>query len=74
MKCFEAFSKYDVECNKKDCKYWIKHCKDLNCTLLAAKKSPKTLDEIAGIFDLTKMRICQIEHAAISKMKKTINI
>ena len=73
MKCFEAYSEYSVECSKKDCKYWIGHPKDLNCTLLAAKKSSKTLDEIASIFNLTKMRICQIEHNAISKMKKTIH-
>ena len=33
---------------------------------------PKTQEEIAKIFNLTRMRVCQIEQKAKNKMKKRI--
>lgn len=44
-----------------------------NCVLcLAEDKGPMTQAEIAGYMGLSKMRICQIEHQAIGKLKKRL--
>jgi len=44
----------------------------MNCVLIAAKEGPKTLQEIGEIFDLTRMRICQIEKNILGKLKSSI--
>jgi len=72
MKCFEAFCKYKVNCNNTECRYLINSTQDNNCALIASSKSTKTLEEVANIYNLTKMRICQIEHTAIQKIKSSL--
>ena len=73
--CFEAHNTMNLPCNKGSCRYWIKKQNDLNCTLLSARNGQKTLQEIGDIFEVTRMRICQIEKLAIKKLikKKSIN-
>ena len=70
--CFEQHEKLGVACKKKDCKNWIKCKTGMNCVLIAAKEGPKTLQEIGEIFDLTRMRICQIEKNILGKLKSSI--
>jgi transcriptional regulator len=44
-----------------------------NCVLcLAEDKGPMTQAEIASYMGLSKMRICQIEHQAVAKLKKRL--
>jgi len=46
-------------------------CKNKNnCILVAAKDGNRTLQEIGDLFGLTRMRICQIEKAALNKLKQ----
>jgi len=72
MKCFEKNKEKNKNCNKKSCKYWIK-CKSFkNCTIIAAEDGPKTLQEIGTIFDVTRMRVCQIEKDIVKKIKAKI--
>ena len=71
--CFEQHEKLGVACKKKDCKNWIKCKTGMNCVLIAAKEGPKTLQEIGEIFDLTRMRICQIEKTILKKLAKKQN-
>ena len=70
--CFEEHEKLGVACRKKDCKNWINCKSGMNCVLIAAKEGPKTLQEIGEIFDLTRMRICQIEKNILGKLKSSI--
>ena len=70
--CFEQHEKLGIACKKKDCKNWIKSKDGMNCVLIAAKEGPKTLQEIGEIFDLTRMRICQIEKNILGKLKSSI--
>ena len=70
--CFEQHEKLGIACKKKDCKNWIKCKTGMNCVLIAAKEGPKTLQEIGEIFDLTRMRICQIEKNILGKLKSSI--
>jgi len=71
-KCFEEHEKLGKACRKKDCKYWINCKPGMNCVLIAAKEGPKTLQEIGEIFDLTRMRICQIEKNILAKLRSSI--
>jgi DNA-directed RNA polymerase sigma subunit (sigma70/sigma32) len=41
-----------------------------NCCINYKSDNKITLEEIGNIFDVTRMRICQIEKNAIKKIKK----
>jgi len=71
MKCFKYNQKNNLNCNKNTCRYWIDHKKSKNCCLLANNNEKKkvTLQDIGDIFNVTRMRICQIEKSAINKLK-----
>jgi hypothetical protein len=73
MKCFNYYAKSSKNnfCKKNDCRYSI-DCKEFkNCSIVAAKKGPQTLQCIGEIYGITRMRICQIEKSIISKIKKS---
>ena len=72
--CFKEHKNYNVECLKKDCKYWIECSDSLNCTMLMANEGPKTLQEIGEIFGVTRMRICQIEKSVMNKLRSKNNL
>ena len=73
MKCYNFCEKYNSECKKESCRYWIDYPNAQNCTLLAAKDGPMTLQEIGSIFNVTRMRICQIEKKILSKIESMID-
>lgn len=68
--CFEVQAKYNVNCRRKNCKHWIEHPESNNCVIIAAKNGPYTLEKIGQIYDLTRMRICQIEKNIFEKIRK----
>jgi len=77
MKCFEYNKKCNLVCQKKSCRYWIDLKNNQNCCINAAKdesESKFTLQDIGNIFNVTRMRICQIEKMAIKKIKEKINL
>ena len=71
MTCFAMHKENKTLCAQKSCRYWHrfqdKGCG--NCTLLAARSGPFTLQEVGDIFGLTRMRICQIEKGAKQTLK-----
>ena len=67
--CFEEYEKKRFTCEKASCKYWISSNENYNCTIIASKKGPHTLQEIGDIFSVTRMRICQIEKSIFQKLK-----
>ena len=69
MKCFELHSTCNKECDKKECRMWIENKNSLNCTILAAKNGPMTLQEIGDVFGVTRMRICQLEKRILKKIE-----
>ena len=68
--CFAEHARCKLSCKKESCRQWIANPASLNCTLLAATQGPKTLEEIGQLFDLTRMRICQIEKSTLEKLSE----
>lgn len=71
--CFEAVDKHNSSCERRSCKQWINHSTGRNCMILTTQAGPLTLREIGKIYDLTRMRICQIEKGIFQKIKKTLS-
>lgn len=71
--CFYEHKRHNADCKKHECKFWIENSRTNNCVLIAAE-TPMTLHEIGEIFNLTRMRICQIEKNAKSKLSEIIKI
>ena len=70
--CFSLHEEHNVSCHKDSCKNWIDYKLGKNCVLITAKSGPKTLQEIGEIYDLTRMRICQIEKNIYKKIRNII--
>jgi len=70
--CFSLHEYYNVECQRKNCSNWINYREGKNCVVIASKAGPKTLQEIGKIYNLTRMRICQIEKNIYEKVKNMI--
>ena len=63
----------NICCKKNNCRYWINSKDNQMCCLVASqKKNNLTLEEIGKIFNVTRMRICQIEKRAIAKLKNIL--
>ena len=61
-------------CGEEKCRKWIDYGEDLNCCLITIARHGKlTLAETAKRLDLSLVRIAQIEHAALKKLKKRID-
>ena len=70
--CFAVHKRLSVTCEKSDCRYWISNCKTQNCSLIAAAKGGMTLEQIGDVFNLTRMRICQIEKSICKKISEQL--
>ena len=69
--CARGCLKGKNECKEKECRMWINHKEDLNCTLICVEKHGRlTLNEVAKRMNLSIVRIKQIQDKAIQKMKK----
>jgi hypothetical protein len=71
--CFAEHKAHNVACQRTNCKNWLQFDEKQNCSLIAAEDGPYTLEDIGKIFNLTRMRICQIETSAKSKVRQTIS-
>jgi len=70
MECFKYNLKNKSNCQRKNCMYWMNAKNSNNCCINYKSDNKITLEEIGNIFDVTRMRICQIEKNAIKKIKK----
>lgn len=69
MKCYDYHKQTKKECEKVNCRYWISCKESQMCCLNLCKTQPAfTLEDVGKIFGVTRMRICQIEKAALSKL------
>lgn len=72
MKCYNYYEKTKKACSKKSCRYWLESKQNQNCTVICTKSGPKTLQDIGKFYDITRMRVCQIEKNIINKIKKRV--
>ena len=72
MKCYEMHHSKKIGCQNKSCRQWIKCDNFQNCTLVASKSGPMSLQEIGDIMGVTRMRICQMEKRIIQKISDII--
>lgn len=69
--CHQLCIKEDVSCPNSDCKMWVDHEEDLNCTIVAIKKhGAMTLREIAKREKISFVRVKQIQDKAMEKIRK----
>jgi len=72
-RCFETCRDNSLTCTKRSCRYWLKGQKEFqNCTLIAANEGPWTLQKVGEFVGLTRMRVCQIEKSAITKIENLL--
>jgi len=72
--CHNEHAKLNVNCQKSKCRQWQDMPEYHNCIMIAAKENgTHTLQEIGDIFDVTRMRICQIEKLIFKKLLKHQN-
>lgn len=75
--CFTAHLEKNKECKNKECRYWHNLKSYNNCIINnvnsnnQSNKEP-TLQEVGDLFNITRMRVCQIEKYALEKIKKSI--
>lgn len=73
MKCYQLHESNTVTCNNKACRMWINAEDHHNCTIIASKKGPMSLQQIGDILGVTRMRICQIEKKVVEKLSALVN-
>jgi DNA-directed RNA polymerase sigma subunit (sigma70/sigma32) len=68
--CFAEREKRNITCEKKSCRQWMRSEQNLNCAVIAANRNDEgmTLQQIGDIFEITRMRICQLEKASLQKI------
>lgn len=71
--CFAEHEKRNKPCKKQDCRHWMNSSQYVNCVIVASNDGPKTLQDIGDMFQLTRMRICQIERSARDTIKKIMS-
>lgn len=76
--CFNAHIQKNKSCKNKSCRYWHSLESSNNCVINEVNKniennSDLTLQEIGSMFNITRMRVCQIEKQILNKIKKQLN-
>jgi len=71
ISCFAAHSYKKTSCKISKCRYWHDIESSYNCILNKVNEEKDlTLQEIGDLFNITRMRVCQIEKQTLGKIKK----
>jgi|TARA_B100001059_G_C17376650_1_gene352363 DNA-directed RNA polymerase sigma subunit (sigma70/sigma32) len=73
LACFAAHKSYEKSCINKKCRYWHNLESSSNCIINKVNENKDmTLQEIGELFDITRMRVCQIEKKSLQKLNKLL--
>ena len=73
-KCFQMCVDADITCPVKDCRFWINHKQDLNCTIVCANQNaPLSLREVSDRMGVSFVRIKQIQDITVDKFVKRLS-
>jgi DNA-directed RNA polymerase sigma subunit (sigma70/sigma32) len=75
MTCFVAHKENEKSCQNNSCRFWHDlDNEDNNCIInkVNDSKSDFTLEEVGKLFNITRMRVCQIEKSVLLKIKKSL--
>ena len=70
--CFSECNRLKESCKNNTCRYWHSLKDYQNCVLNKSVEGPYTLQEVGDLFNITRMRVCQIEKSVIEKIKKSL--
>jgi len=68
--CYQCVSDANVPCPEINCRHWLNSEEALNCSIIAAKSGPKTLQQIGDYYGISRMRVCQIEKSILKKLRR----
>ena len=73
LACFAAHKNCRKSCINKKCRYWHNLESSNNCIINKVNENKDmTLQEIGELFDITRMRVCQIEKISLQKLNKLL--
>tara|TARA_B100001057_G_C22620095_1_gene860155 strand:- start:70 stop:312 length:243 start_codon:yes stop_codon:yes gene_type:complete len=68
--CFEEHKIKNKSCQVNSCRYWHDLLGSQNCILNKVNKQEDlTLQEVGELFNITRMRVCQIEKVALESLR-----
>ena len=74
--CAKRCEELNTSCPRQECRLWIDHDEDLNCTLHAVENNHTgelTLREVADRMGISFVRVKQIQDKAARKVVKLLN-
>jgi len=70
-KCAKTCVRAATSCQQQECRLWMEHAPDLNCSLVAIQRhGSMTLHEVADRLKMSYVRVKQIQDEAIEKIDK----
>ena len=73
LACFAAHKSCEKSCINKKCRYWHNLESSNNCIINKVNENKDmTLQEIGELFNITRMRVCQIEKKSLQKLNKLL--
>ena len=73
ISCFTAHKNCEKACVNEKCRYWHNLEMSNNCIINKVNENKDlTLQEIGELFDITRMRVCQIEKKSLAKLNKLL--
>jgi len=71
--CFHYHKEMNKCCQKQSCRYYQSNLStSQNCVINKSNEREHTLEEIGDIFDISRMRICQLEKQIVTKIKNIV--
>lgn len=74
--CFNAHKEKSISCKNSSCRFWHDLNDDNNNCIINKVNDSKidfTLEEVGKLFNITRMRVCQIEKSILKKLKKSLS-